>query len=290
MIATRFTRTTWRLHYGGSDIEVVLNEGRVRADGASAPLIELELELKRGRAVDLFALAASIDESAPLRLGLMSKNERGYALAAGELGRPAKAEPVRLDAAMSDGAAFRAVALSCLRHFRRNEIALLAGRDAEALHQARVALRRLRTALTLFRHAVRGKPYREVREGLRWLAGRLGEARNLDVLTGDGAPAPDASRLPLRASVARSRAGPDGFPRVRGARGAAHQSDPAAPRFVARTRRLARAAGRAGSARRDRSGAARSAVEPSPPARWLRRGPPPRDRAPTLARAAGPTG
>jgi len=112
----------------------------------------------------------------------MSKNERGYALRDGFLGRATKAEPVRLALHDSEASAFRTTAMSCLRHYRFNEIALLGGPDPEALHQARVALRRLRSALALFRPTVKGSDYEHVRSELRWFAGRFGEARNLDVL------------------------------------------------------------------------------------------------------------
>src|SRR5205085_2660542 len=74
------------------------------------------------------------------------------------------------------------VAQACLRHYRLNEIVLLDRRDADALHQARIALRRLRSALSLFRPTARGKDYPELREEISWLAGQFGDARNLDVL------------------------------------------------------------------------------------------------------------
>jgi CHAD domain-containing protein len=106
---------------------------------------------------------------------------------------------------MSEADAFRAIASACLRHFRLNEIALLAGRDADALHQARVALRRLRSALSLFRHTVRGKDYQHLREELRWFAGQLGEARNLDVLLGKDAPPPFANDARLREALKKER-------------------------------------------------------------------------------------
>nr|WP_246714695.1 CHAD domain-containing protein [Rhizobium leguminosarum] len=52
----------------------------------------------------------------------------------------------------------------------------------EALHQARVALRRLRSAFSLFKPLLMGDEPKRIQEELRWLAGVLGEARNLDVL------------------------------------------------------------------------------------------------------------
>ena len=205
LVRTRFTRTAWQIEHRGSLIEVVLDEGIVGAGRRKTPLIELELELKQGKPAALFDLAEEIGRAAPLRLGMLSKNERGYALAEGWLGRPAKADPVRLDPEMSEADAFRAVASACLRQFRLNEIALLAARDPDALHQARVALRRLRSALTLFRHTVRGKDYQYLREELRWFAGQLGEARNLDVLLGPDAPPPFPDDAGLRDALQAER-------------------------------------------------------------------------------------
>ncbi len=68
----------------------------------------------------------------PLRLGVLSKFERGDALVRDRLGRAAKAEPVPLEPGMSASAAFRAVAYACLRQMRLNETVLLGGRDVEA--------------------------------------------------------------------------------------------------------------------------------------------------------------
>lgn len=205
LVRTRFTRTAWQIEHRGSLIEVVLDEGMVSAGRKRTPLTELELELKQGKPAALFDLAEEIGRAAPLRLGMLSKNERGYALAEGWLGRPAKADPVRLDPEMSEADAFRAIASACLRQFRLNEIALLAARDPDALHQARVALRRLRSALTLFRHTVRGKDYQHLREELRWFAGQLGEARNLDVLLGPDAPQPFPEDVQLREALQAER-------------------------------------------------------------------------------------
>jgi triphosphatase len=205
LVRTSFTRTAWQISHRGSRIEVVLDEGTVGAGRKRAPFIELELELKQGRPAALFTLAEEIGRAAPLRLGMRSKSERGYALAEGRLGHPAKAEALRLDPAMSEADAFRAIAFACLRHFRLNEIALLAARDPDALHQARVALRRLRAALTLFRHSLRGRDYQQLREELRWFAGQLGEARNLDVLLAPDAPPPFAGDAALRAALTAER-------------------------------------------------------------------------------------
>ncbi|HEY5711775.1 MAG TPA: CHAD domain-containing protein [Allosphingosinicella sp.] len=191
LIRSDFGRTAWQVRHRGSLIEVVFDEGKVRSGRMEAPISEIELELKDGKPRALFELAEEIGRSVPLRLGALSKSERGYALAERALGRAAKAEPIDLAPPLTEGEAFRIVAQSCLRHYRLNEAVLLApaapavsatSRDPDALHQARIALRRLRSALSLFRPTVRGKDYGPIRDEIGWLAGQFGEARNLDVL------------------------------------------------------------------------------------------------------------
>ncbi|WP_457825742.1 CHAD domain-containing protein, partial [Staphylococcus aureus] len=77
--------------------------------------------------------------------------ERGYALLGGTAPGPAKAEPVPLTPATPAADALCTILRSCIRHYRLNESLLLRSDDSEAVHQARVALRRLRTALWVFR-------------------------------------------------------------------------------------------------------------------------------------------
>ena len=143
---------------------------------------EVELELKFGKADALFALAEKLGRVTPLRLGVLSKSERGEMLARDKIGRAAKAETTDLPTPISEAEAFHAIAHDCLRHFRLNEMVLLEVDDVEALHQARVSLRRLRSALSLFRQTLRGAEYKVLKEELRWFSQNFGDARNLDVL------------------------------------------------------------------------------------------------------------
>jgi len=184
IVRTSFERTTWRLDRGGSRIEVTLDEGEIAAGDVRVPLAELELELTKGDASALFELAEQVSRVVPLRLGVLSKAERGFGLVEGRFDKAVKAEPVRLRGEMKVADAFSAAAHSCLRQFRLNEPLVLARRDSAALHQARVAIRRLRSALALFRPIISDWEFDRIREDLRWLAGELGAARNLDVLLG----------------------------------------------------------------------------------------------------------
>lgn len=183
---TQVRRTTWLIALGGSEIELILDEGRVVGNGREAPISEIELELKRGARADLFALAQLLGEGLTLRMGVMSKSERGFRLLAGRSARAHKAEKVRLDSKMTVGEAFAIIVQSCLRHFRLNEPLVAGDPNSAALHQARVAIRRLRSALTLFRPVLADADLPRLRSELRWFAGQLGDARNLDVILAAG--------------------------------------------------------------------------------------------------------
>jgi len=174
-------RTVWTASPDGGSAEVVLDRGSVLADGAQEAVSEIELELTGGAPAVLFALARRLTDELPVRLGVLTKAERGFRLLDGRSGRPAKAEPLVLSPEASTPEAFAAIVRACLRHFRLNE-PLIGRRDASGLHQARVALRRLRSAISLFRDVVADAQTDAIRTALRGLAATLGDARNLDVL------------------------------------------------------------------------------------------------------------
>ena len=208
---TVVSRTHRPVKQGCSAIAATLDEGRVETEAGDAVLCELELELVSGDPADLFALARALSESVPLRLGALSKSERGYRLLDGRSG-PSKAVPLSLPEDASAADAFRAVALSCLRHLRLNEAVFLASRDPEALHQIRVALRRLRSAFSLFAPILAADPEARARaDAIKQVTEPFGRARNLDVFLETTLPAeiarrPEEPGLPeLSARIAAER-------------------------------------------------------------------------------------
>jgi inorganic triphosphatase YgiF len=177
---TEVTRTSYRLDQDGSQVELALDEGRIQTARRSEPVSEVEIELKRGDPAALFALARELDRKAPIRLGVRSKSERGYALLDQRPPHAVKAGRLRLSPRTGTAQAFRAIAMSCLRQLIINEPAMLRG-DAEALHQMRVALRRLRAALSLFSDMVADRQVEEIKSGLKWMTDELAPARDLEV-------------------------------------------------------------------------------------------------------------
>ena len=178
---TRFERTAYHLNGNGADIVMAIDEGLILADDASRPISEIELELKHGSPTDLFKIARDIVDIVPAELGFKSKSERGYELAEKRAVAAETAHNPELNAGMGAGRAFTLVCRACLRHLAAN-VPLVLGRDGTALHQMRVALRRLRAALSLFSAVVTDERAETIKTELRWLARELGPARDLDTL------------------------------------------------------------------------------------------------------------
>lgn len=220
LFATEFRRTLRDLEpQAGLRIELAVDVGHIRAGPAGAAISEAELELKEGAPEVLLDFALTLLEQVPLRLEPASKAQRGYALVAGKPLPPTKAECPALERTMSVSDAFRAVAFGCLAHLQANEPGLLASVDPEYLHQARVALRRLRSALSVFSGAFPRVSLEPLVAQLRWLGGLLGPARDWDVLATQTLP-PLAETFPgdpalhaLIEHVAELRGGADAVAR-----------------------------------------------------------------------------
>ena len=178
---TDIVRTSWAVSVDDSLIEVDLDRGRLIAGGSRRRLYEAELELKEGEAKALFAIARELSNCAPMAIGVLSKEERGSMLARHLLDKEQKASPVNLRRQMNVRQAIELIVHECLRQLRLNEPAITGQRSAEAAHQARVAIRRLRTALSFFRPAIRQRSLEPFCEGLQRFTLPLGRARNLDV-------------------------------------------------------------------------------------------------------------
>ncbi|WP_310388020.1 CHAD domain-containing protein [Roseateles sp.] len=100
---------------------------------------------------------------------------------------PTKARPVKLPAGLTLEQGFALIARNCLRQIRANEAGLRLSEEPEFVHQMRVGLRRLRSALGLFKPWIVLPP--ELAEEIAWLGQTLGAARDAEVLAGTTLPA-----------------------------------------------------------------------------------------------------
>lgn len=102
------------------------------------------------------------------------------------------------------GEAARRVFAAQAERLLRHRAGTREGSDPEALHDMRVATRRLRAAIRAFGDAVPPKRKERLRKDLRWLGRRLGGVRDLDVLLlrfeGGG-----KGLAPLRTALERER-------------------------------------------------------------------------------------
>ena len=147
--ATEITRLSVRLQRSGATVEVALDIGVLRAGDRQLPVCELELELIEGDLGQLFELAAEWRARGGLWLDTRPKARRGADLAEGrDHGPPMESSPPVLTSDMSGHAVVLAAVSAAQHQVLGNASEVGAGSRAEEhLHQLRVGLRRLRTAL-----------------------------------------------------------------------------------------------------------------------------------------------
>lgn len=178
---SRVKRTVWNLRLAaGVEIECVLDLGQLTDGTQTARICEIELELKSGKPTQLFDLALALATDIPLQIGESSKAERGYALRTPSTPVAVTARPLTLHQQMSLPAIFQHITANCLEQVQINGAVLAVSADLESLHQMRVGLRRLMSALTVF-DAVYAAP-EDLQTEIAWLAAQLGKARDWDVL------------------------------------------------------------------------------------------------------------
>ena len=204
VFTTDFKRQIWHVPFGESLIELAIDRGHIESRGRRTPICEIELELVSGKVDDIFWLTRQLQDDLHLHPAIASKAERGYNLFLDAPLRPFKARPPAIHADQTPVDAFRCIALSCLEHFQRNEQGLLHSKDPEFVHQARVALRRLRSAIKLFSPVL--PPEFVATYGQTWqtLGSALGEARNWDVFLDETLP-PIAEAFPDDKDIKRLR-------------------------------------------------------------------------------------
>ncbi|KHD07269.1 hypothetical protein PN36_17200 [Candidatus Thiomargarita nelsonii] len=181
LFTTDFMRTTWDLVLDDSEIEVALDQGEIKSQSASLPLSEVELELKSGSPVQLYQLALTLLDAHPLIIENKSKAERGYGLDKPQSLTYRKAGAVILKPEMSAEQAFIHIIWHCIGHLQANEDMVLYGQDIEGVHQMRVALRRLRSCLSLYKPLIPNETHKTLRQELKWITSILGVARDWDV-------------------------------------------------------------------------------------------------------------
>lgn len=204
VFVTEFDRRTWPLAMFDSEIELAVDQGVIRSGDRSMVLSEAELELKSGRPERLYELALALHGTVPFTLEGRTKAARGYALFSDTRAEPQRAAPVRLAPEMSGSRAFVEIARNCAAQLRGNEEPARRGDDPEGIHQMRVAVRRLRALVGIYRHDLDGTVHGFLSAELRWLQRQLGPARDWDVFV-DGTLEPLHRHLDTELAVETMR-------------------------------------------------------------------------------------
>lgn len=182
----------------GVAIELALDQGFIEAGSQRWPVCELELELLQGQPEALVEEARRWVTRHGLWLDVRSKAERGERLARGRLQAPAaKARALALSPEASAPAALRAVIANTLQQILPNASEIAAGTYGdEQVHQLRIGLRRLRTALRFFEGWC-DEVDPAWAPALAEVFGQLGGARDRAALTQALAPGLQAAGAPL---------------------------------------------------------------------------------------------
>jgi triphosphatase len=178
---TDVLRRTRALRTPHGRVELALDTGRINAGERHAVVLELEIELLTGSPRAVLDTARAWLPRFGLWLDVRSKAERGDLLARGLTIAPARpAADVKLAPQMTAAMARQTVLRSCADQILANASQVASGEHAsEHVHQLRVGLRRLRSALQLFEPAAGDA---ELTEAAAVLFRRLGAARDLVVI------------------------------------------------------------------------------------------------------------
>jgi triphosphatase len=151
-IETDVLRTQRLYRCGHAIVALALDVGEMRVGGRTLPLCELRIALVSGPSAGLFALARRWAERHGLWLDMRSPAQRSELQQRGSvIAAATRALPPLLEPRLGSDAALRRMVAACLTQILPNLAALAAeAGTAEHLHQARIGLRRLRTALRLF--------------------------------------------------------------------------------------------------------------------------------------------
>lgn len=196
--------------HGGATIELAADEGEVQAGDRARRVSEVELELKAGDCRAMFDLARRLSKTAPLYLSFDGKASQGQGLLDGTDRAARRHDKAPLSRGLTAAGAFQAIARNALSQIAANGVVLREADSVEAVHQLRVAVRRLRSAIGAFKNMADDEAVEDIVLELKWLAGACNEARDLDVFAQDAAkfdaPGLDLTALAPVVEAARARA------------------------------------------------------------------------------------
>ena len=142
----------------GSVVELALDRGHIVSGARSLAVCELEVELKQGKPEHAVGLARHWCAQHGLWLSAITKSMKGHNLRQGQaFGAAVSALAPQYERDATGAQIGIAVLRSCLNQILPNASEIAGGSgDHEHIHQLRVGIRRLRTALRELRHVAAG--------------------------------------------------------------------------------------------------------------------------------------
>ncbi|BAN25896.1 CHAD domain-containing protein [Caballeronia insecticola] len=185
-------RIEWRIDAGGADILATLE-----TDAQGRAALRLAAPAADGALDAVFRLAGEIIDAAPFFIAPDEAHELANDAANGAANdaanEPVFAAKLALPRTATRREAFIAIAASVAQQWFGNEFAARAGLSDEHVHQLRVAQRRLKTLLKLFRDDVDETWTTRIAPDLKWFGDLLADARDWDVFTDKTLPSYAAS-------------------------------------------------------------------------------------------------
>jgi triphosphatase len=194
--------------------EIVLDETAIPLDGEEEPtrIRRVEVEVEPEALDRLEPFVERLREECRLSPAVASKYESGLFARGISLPAPPDFGPTAVDGSLTTGEfAFR-ILRKQFGIFLAHEPGTRIGEDPEELHDMRVATRRMRAAMKIFEGALPART-RAFRNSLKWVAGALGDVRDIDVQLGhleswisDAAPEDREPLMALRTVLETQRA------------------------------------------------------------------------------------
>ncbi|MGB5444970.1 MAG: CYTH and CHAD domain-containing protein [Psychromonas sp.] len=168
---TDFERQTWLVEMPGDTlIEVAFDNGFIETNRGKKNICEIELELLKGDENQLFILGKDIATLPQVRLGNVSKAQRGYMLADGSTFKVKALLPSPLTKSMSVEQAVMVNLQHGLQHIQYHEYCYLESFDDAALYQLLKGIKFLHQNIKTFKSAVPQLLTANWLDGLHWLA------------------------------------------------------------------------------------------------------------------------
>ena len=187
LFASNVRRRQTRLEANGALIEVSIDAGRIFAGERHTRVSELEFELVGGPVQDMLHCIRALLSGRRLSAHTCSKAARGMAMVNDAMSACSKAPKLQLHRADTVDDAVRLIIAGVATHILENISFATDGRDPEGVHQLRVALRRFRSTIRLFRAYLDPRAF-SLEEEARLALRRLGRVRDLDVLISETIP------------------------------------------------------------------------------------------------------